>query len=292
MDLRSFQCVITLADEEHFGRAADRLHITQPALSQRIAALEDEVGHALFIRTRGAIKPTRAGEALIRRAHVVLANAEAAKADAKLAATGLIGRLRIGFTQIILYQAFPELLTRFRKAYPDIEIELQELISPKQEQALIDGHIDVGLIHPPLIHKELQFRSLEPIKLIMAMPESWPQSKLPSITLSGCAEMPLILPPRYIGPIFYDGIISACNRAGFSPNIVQEAIMSTLIGLVSAGVGAGFVAEGFSVIKRPNVVYIPVDGDLPTLPVAAAWQPDVVNPAVNRFLDILSEKAN
>ena len=113
------------------------------------------------------------------------------------------------------------------------------------------------------------------------------QSACKSLRLEDCADIPWIMTPREIGPVFYDGILAACHRAGFSPKIVQEAVMSTLIGLVSTGIGAGLVTEGFAVIKRPHMVYIPVKTDLPLLPVAAAWKKKSINPVVQRFLDLL-----
>jgi len=286
VNLRSFQCVVALADEAHFGQAAKRLNITQPALSQRISALEDHVGHPLFTRTRGPIYPTKAGVAFIRRARVAIANAQAAQTDAKLAATGLIGELKIGFTQIVLYRSFPQLLKRFQKGFPDISTNLNEFYSLTQEQALLDGRLDVGLVHPPLTFKELDYHDLDRIPLVMVAPESWPLAQQPTVKLSQCKELPFILPPREIGPVFYDGIIAAFTQTGFSPNIVQKAApMSMLIGLVSAGIGAGFVAECLSVVKLPGVAFLRVENDLPKMPIAVAWHKNTTNPAVNHFVE-------
>ncbi len=290
MDLRALECVVALADEAHFGRAAMRLNLSQPALSQRISALEDEIGHALFVRVRGPIHPTEAGAAFIRRARVAIANAEAAKSDAKLAATGSIGRLRIGFTQIVLYRNFPELLRRFRERFPDIETILSELYSPAQEQALMDGRLDIGFVHPPLVFKDLKVQTLDQIPLVMAMPSDWPQAKQSSIRLADSADMPFLMAPREIGPVFHDGIVAACRQAGFNPNVVQEAApMSMLIGLASAGLGAGFVCECLSVVQRPGVSFLPVEDKLPTMPVAMAWRRDNPNPAVKHFLETAVE---
>ncbi|KAB7614522.1 LysR family transcriptional regulator [Amylibacter sp. SFDW26] len=286
MNLRSFECVVALAEEAHFGQAANRLNITQPALSQRIATLEDQIGYPLFTRTRGPIYPTKAGIAFIRRARIAIANAKAAQTDAKLAATGLIGELKIGFTQIVLYRSFPQILRQFHTAYSGITTVLHEQYSLTQEQALLDGRIDVGLVHPPLTFKELDYHDMDRIPLVMVVPDNWPQAQQGIIKLSDCKDLPFILPPREIGPVFYDGLIAAFTNAGISPNIVQKAApMSMLIGLASAGIGAGFVAECLSVVKMPGVTFLPVEDDLPKLPIAVAWNKDTENPAITHFVE-------
>jgi DNA-binding transcriptional LysR family regulator len=291
MDLRSLECALALAEERHFGRAAERLNMTQPAFSQRIAALETHVGHPLFVRDPAGSFPTKAGQALLKRGRVAVANATAAKDEARMAAAGRLGRLRLGFTQVLLHQKVPEVIADFRRRNPEIEIELIELNSPDQEAALAEGQIDIGLLHPPLAARTLEFRELGGIELVLAMPEMWPEATDPDRMLSECAHLPFLLAPRHIGPAFYDRIIAACQRAGFSPHVVQEATpMSTLIGLAAAGIGTGFVAECLSVIKRPGVRYVRLRGsEAPMLPVAAAWRKDSDNPAVAPFLTVVEE---
>lgn len=290
MDLRSLSCVVALAEERHFGRAAVRLAMTQSALSQRIAALEADIGHPLFVRRKGPVAPTAAGEAVVRRARLAIASAEAARADARLAATGRLGRLRIGFTQIMLYAFLPELVVRFRAANPGVEVVLNELNSPTQEQALADGRLDVGLVHPPLAFSQLDMKPVGEIEMVLAMPARWPQARARSLRLAQCSDLPFLFPPRDIGPVFHDRIIAACHAAGFSPRIVQEATpMSTLIGLAAAGIGTGFVAACMSVVRRPGVAYVRVREDLPRLPVSVAWRRDDESPAVRRFAATATE---
>jgi DNA-binding transcriptional LysR family regulator len=293
MDFRSLQCLIAVAEERHFGRAAKRLNLTQPALSQRIAALEAQIGHSLLVRGQGPIRPTDAGVAMIRRARVALANVEAAHLDARLAATGKLGRIKVGFTQIALYEFVPELIRRFRAEYPDVEIELNELNSPSQEQQIVDGRIDVGLVHPPLSFAELDSELLCEVKLVLALPSEWPQSGRRQLKLSACAEMPFLLAPRSVGPMFYDRIIAACRANGFSPRVVQEVTpMSTLIGLAASGIGAGFVARSLMSLQRPGAAYVRVSGNLPTLPIAVAWRRDSINPVIKRFIEIAAACAS
>ncbi len=290
MDIRSLYCVIALIEEAHFGRAANRLNITQPAFSQRIAALEEEVGHRLFTRNRGPIKPTEAGLAFARRAQIVIDNAEAATTDARLAARGKKDQLRIGFTPVALYQNFPRIVTQFRKAYPDINIEMKELLSLEQEQALRKGTLDIGLVHPPLVDKDLMFQSLESINLVLAIPTKWEQSKQTTISLEDCSDMPFLLPPRVVGPVFYDAIIAACHRAGFYPKVIEEvAPMPTLIGLISSGMGAGFVTEGMLSIQRSGVSFLRVNNALPKLPLALAWKRNANNSAIQHFIQTVEQ---
>ena len=183
------------------------------------------------------------------------------------------------------------MLSHFRDAFPSIHTELSEKLSIDLEHLLIKDELDIGVVHPPLAHQELDVHYLDESPLLLAIPSHWPQAKQPSIGLSECKNLPFILPPRHIGSTFYDGIIAACNNAGFTPEVAQEAApMSTVIGLVSSGVGAGFVTTNFSVIQRPGVTFLKITNRLPTLTTLLAWKKGSTNPMVQHFINTLSSR--
>jgi len=290
MDIRSLACFVAVAETLHFRRAADRLNLTQPALSQRIRVLEEEVGATLFERDRRGVALTAAGAAFLDPARAAVANANLAKTRALRAVEGEIGRLRLGFTTIAFYGALPEAVRAFRARYPDIMIELTEMNSPALERALLTGGIDLGIVHPPIAAPELTIRTLPSQRLKLALPASHRLADRDILTVHDLDEEPLLIAPRAIGPSIYDRIIALFQNQGVSPRIVQEVTpMTTLTGLVAAGVGMGFVTDGIAAVGRPGVAFRSIEPEPPDLPIAAAWlSPDLSSPAA-RFLDIVAE---
>lgn len=289
MDMRTLTCFIAVAEELHFRRAAYRLGLTQPALSQRIRALEDEVGTALLQRDRRHVLLTPAGAAFLDPARASVANARLAKVQALRAARGEVGHLRLGFTVIAFYGLLPSAVDRMRRLHPDVRVELTELNSPMLEAALTAGDIDLAVLHPPVAAKGLGTRRLPDQHLILALPHEHPLVGENPIALGMLEGEPFLIAPRAIGPGIYDRVIAYFRAQGFSPNIVQEITpMTTLTGLVSAGVGMGFVTDGIATLTRPGVVFRPVEPRPPSLPMAAAWREPGPSAAADRFLDIVA----
>ena len=292
MDLRALNSFAVVAEELHFRKAAARLNVTQPSLSMRIQALEREVGVSLLERDRRSVRLTEAGRAFLGLAQAAVRSGAEAVAQARRAARGEIGRLRFGFTALTSYAGMPELVQRFRLACPDIRIDLVQADSASLESALLAEEIDIALLHPPLMKPGLTLKHLEPEDLILAIPSSHELAKLKAVPLRRLAKQPFLIGPRHIGPHLYDQIIQACRRTGFSPSVVQEvAAMTTLIGLVAAGVGCGFVIQSLQVIRRPGVVFRPIAGTkAPQLATALAWRDGKLSGVGRRMLTVAEMK--
>ncbi len=290
MDIRSLVCFIAVAEDLHFRRAADRLNLTQPALSQRIRVLEGEVGAALFERDRRHVALTPAGSAFLEPARAAVANADFAKVQALRALRGDVGLLRLGFTVIAFYGVLPEAVRAFRSRYPDVAVELAEMNSPSLEAALTAGEIDLGVLHPPLTAPGLIEQLLPDQRLLLALPASHPLTANATVAMADLAGEPFLIAPRAIGPGIYDRVIAQFGAAGISPHIAQEVTpMTTLTGLVAAGAGMGFVTEGIATVARPGVAFRPVKPEPPRLPMAAAWRAPQLSRSGERFLEIVAE---
>lgn len=290
MDIRTLACFVAVAEELHFRRAAARLHMTQPALSHRIRLLEQELGAPLFERDRRHVKLTTVGRACLEPAREAVARGNLLKGLAVDARKGAVGRLRLGFTVIAFYGVLPRVVRLFRARFPQVKVELTEMNSPLVENALQAGTIDLGVLHPPLETIGLTTRDLPPDRLMLALPEGHALSEHTVVPLAALAGQPMLVAPRAVGPAFYDRLITAFQTTGLLPNIVQEATpMTTLAGLVAAGVGLGFVTEGIARSGRAGVVFRRVEPGLPALPLAAAWRDAALSTTARRFLDVVEE---
>jgi DNA-binding transcriptional LysR family regulator len=287
MDIRSLSCFVAVADELHFRKAARKLHLTQPALSQRIRALEHEVGAELLVRDRRSVALSAAGAAFLPPARAAVEQAALARRAALRAVRGEVGHLRLGFTVIAFFGALPEAVRKFRARYPDVAVELREMNSPSVESALAMGEIDLGILHPP-ISANLITSALAPQRMLLALPARHRLAGKTTIAVSDLKDEPFLVAPRTVGPSIYDRLIGLFQGAGISPRIVQEVTpVTTLTGLVAAGTGLGFVTEGIAHAGRPGVVFRPVRPAAPSLPMAAAWRPPVLSASGERFLEIV-----
>jgi len=273
LDIRSLACFVAVAEDLHFRRAAERMNLTQPSLSQRIRALEMEVGAVLFERDRRGVALTAAGTAFLGPARQAVKHANVAKTQALRAVRGEVGHLRLGFTVIAFYGVLPQAVQAFRAQYPDVQVDLIEMNSPSLEVALAAGEIDLGVLHPPLSTPNLVVRPLPDEPLVLALPATHPLARETTIRVLDLAGEPFLLAPRSIGPSIYDRVIALFQAEGVSPKVIQDVTpMTTLTGLVAAGVGLGFVTEGIAKVARSGVQYRPVVPAPPSLPMAAAWR--------------------
>ncbi len=265
--LRHFAAV---ADELHFGRAAQRLGMTQPPLSQSIKRLEAALGVTLFERSRRRVALTAAGRVFQAEAARTLAQADAAIRLTRRAASEEIAELRIGFVSAALYRLLPEVLRRFRERFPDVEIRLEEQSTEAQLDGLRDGSLDIGFVHPPLRNvDDLTVATVSRDPLIAAVPATHALAGAATIELSALADSDFVLFPARQGPVLQGRIIQACRRAGFLPRIVQEAQrMHTILSLVAAGLGVSLVPDGARSLRLDGVSFVPIDG----LPNELAWE--------------------
>jgi DNA-binding transcriptional LysR family regulator len=287
MDLRSVECFIRVAETLHFGRAATELHLSQPALSQRIRTLERDVGARLLDRDRRGVRLTAAGSAFLSPARATVAHGERAVDIALRTERGLQGRLRLGFTVIASYTRLPHCVQEFRSTFPDVTVDLVEINSPTVEEALDRGELDLGVLHPPIAHGQLRVRSLPDEPLVLALPIGHPLMDQPNITFGHLDGERLLTAPRGVGPVLFDKLVTCFRAAGVEPHIVQEATpVTTLAGLVAAGAGIGFVTRGVALAGRPGVEFREVVG-APSVPMAIAWMPPEPAPTGRRFLDVI-----
>jgi DNA-binding transcriptional LysR family regulator len=296
MELRHLRYFVAVAEELHFGRAAERLHIAQPPLSRQIRDLEREVGTPLFERVPRGVELTPAGSAFLPEARLTLAQAERAQRTAQRAAQGETGRLRVGFVEAATHSGIlPDVMSFFRVHLPSVGLSLFELDPLRHAEAFRDGQIDLGILHSPPLDADRWLRVeviyTEPV--VLAVPKSHPLAARPRLALSTLAAEPFVLFPRHVGPSMYDDIIARCRAAGFSPQVVQEAIgWSTLASLVGAGVGLGFVPRSLSKFQQPGVVYRPVRDLSVDMSLVAVWRRGAKSPVRERFVTALRAVAS
>lgn len=287
LELRQLRYFVAVAEEKHFGRAAVRLHMTQPPLSQTIQALEEMLGTALFTRTKRNVNLTPAGLALLPEAQRLLQQAAALPDLARRAASGASGVLSLSFISTADYSILPPLLQRFRAHYPQVRIELREATTDIQLDDLTQGKIDAGVLLPPLPDKAGQILDYLPLlsePLIAALPSGTIRGKNP-VALDTLKDLPLIIFPRHLSPGFHDSILGCFRDAGLTPHIGQEAIqMQTIVGLVSAGMGMALVPQSVSNLKRPGVDYRTLTDKVPLIETGLAWRRDNSSPVLRAFL--------
>lgn len=292
LELRQLRYFVTVAEELHFGKAALRLHMTQPPLSQTIQALEELLGTALFERNRRGVTLTAAGAALLPEARRMLAQAQELPQLVQRAAAGEVGRLSLAFVSSADYSVLPPFLRAYRAAYPQVQINLQEATSDLQLDDLLHARIDAGLLIPPLPDKsraELDYLPVLNEPLILAAPAGLDALKAPGpVALADLPPLPLIIFPRAIAPALYDAVLAVFGAAGITPEIGQQAIqMQTIVSLVSAGMGLALVPQSVSKLMRPGVEYRSLRDPTPLVETGLAWRRDHVTPVLQGFLDLL-----
>lgn len=295
IELRQLRYFVAVAEEMHFGRAAARLHMTQPPLSQTIQSLEAALGTPLFERTKRRVELTPAGTALLPEARRLLAQASTLSDLALRAASGEAGRLSLAFVSTADYSILPPCLREFRENYPHVQIDLREATTDVQLEELAQGRIDVGLLIPPLpdkIRSDIDYAPLLTEPLIVAAPKGTHGLRgNVAVDLKNLSDMPLVIFPRRIAPALHDAILACFYEAGITPRIGQEAIqMQTIVGLVSAGMGIALVPQSVSNLKRPGVEYKPLAGNPPTVETGLAWRRDNASPVLRAFLDLMRKK--
>jgi DNA-binding transcriptional LysR family regulator len=261
MDFRQLNYFVAVAQELSFSRAAERLHISQPPLSQQIKLLEQDLGVQLFERTRRSVRLTHAGSVFYEQARGILEQYAAARELCAWSLDGRAGRLRIGFTgSVPVFAAFPRLMQAFRRRYPRIELDLLHLSTAEQLQALSEHRLDVGFLRPSPEFRapaSIQARTLWEDELVLALAQGHPAARSRgALDLGGFADEGFILFPRALGCGLFEHITHLAARAGFSVRIAQEAReTSTTLALVAAGLGVSIVPDTYAAAKPPGVVF-------------------------------------
>ena len=291
MELRHLKYFIAVAEELHFGRAAQKLCIAQPPLSRQIKLLEEEIGVILLERTKRRVVLTTAGEIFLADAKVSVAQAEGAIRNAQRAARGEIGKLAIGFVHSAGYNKIPSLFCLMHNRYPEVSLFLDEMTIEEQEDALRTYRIDVGIVRPPLISTEglsMQVISTEP--LVVVLPETSHLAGEAEISIKSLAQEAFILVSRHAAPGYYDQFINLCTNTGFTPKVVQEAKTSpAIINLVASGIGISILPSSLENLQRTGVVYRPLKNPAPTSDLAIVWHTHNKSPTLWSFLKIVWE---
>ncbi|MCW5625207.1 MAG: LysR family transcriptional regulator [Burkholderiales bacterium] len=286
-ELRHLRYFVAVAEELHFGRAATRLHISQPPLSMQIRALEEALGVQLLIRNQRHVALTKAGEVFLDEARHIVARVNAAAEAARRADRGQMGTLAIGFVSHADYGLLPPLLREFRARAPSVRLTLKESTTDRQIDDLVDGRLDVGFVLTPIEDPRLVSRPIYREPLLAALPEHHPLAQREGpVQLAALADAPFILFPRPLGPGLYDEIVSCCRRVGFSPRVEQEAVqMQTIVSLVSAEIGVALIPASLEHMGRTGVVYKALGDTASSCELALAWRRDDRLATLQLFLE-------
>ncbi|GAA4864937.1 LysR substrate-binding domain-containing protein [Saccharopolyspora rosea] len=290
MELRHLRAFVAVAEELNFRRAAERLHMSQPPLSQQIKRLEGEVGVALLRRTTRNVALTAAGEAFLVEARRTLEAAQAAPRVARQAAAGEIGSIRLGFSGPTSYQVLLLIVRKFRERHPGVRFDI---VSPLYGGELVDRlhrhEIDAGLLRLPVVSTGLRVRELQRHELGVALPAEHPLADGREVGLADLRDERFISYPSHRGSVVNQVVRAACLRHGYSPCSAQQAPDThTILSLVGAGAGVGVVPLTAEHLEVPGVVLVPVQ-DAPPIPLALAWREDDPNPALRCLLGLLDE---
>ncbi|CAB3660773.1 MULTISPECIES: LysR family transcriptional regulator [Achromobacter] len=266
MELRHLRYFTAVAEELHFTRAAARLGIGQPPLSQQIQQLEREIGTPLFLRLPRGIALTEAGAQFLDDARAILASADRAIDMARRLGRGERGAITVGFTASAVFHPYlPRAIRAYRDRYPDVRITLTESNTISLLRGLRAGEVDVAFVRPPyVLDAEFESERVLDEPMLIALPPGHPLSRKRAVPIAELADEDFVLYPRPIGAGLYDAIQSACQRAGFAPRVIQEAPqMASIVSLVAAGVGISIVPAAMRHMGAQGIEYRPIKGDAP-----------------------------
>jgi len=294
LDLDDMRLLVVLGDELHFGRAAQRLHLSQPGLSYRVKRMEMALGYELVSRSRRGVELTAAGHAVLQGATRMLTEASRLADDGGRIARGEAATLRVAFVGTALYSLLPDVLRELRRRHPDLRLVLEEQKTANQVRALLLGQLDLAVVHLPLppgidLHSEVAMTD----SVGLALPVDHALAGRDAVALAELAEEPFVLFPRELEPQTYDSYVGACVAAGFAPRVAQQATgLQTILGLVAGGVGVAFVAGSVGRhLARSGVVFRPLLGPAPTLTTGAAWREPGHSPATALVRDVIRDVA-
>ncbi|HGH7181765.1 LysR family transcriptional regulator [Bacillus luti] len=288
MDIRKMKYFITVAEELNFSRAAERLMMAQPPLSQEIRKLEEELGVQLFHRTKRMVELTDAGEIFLEGARQTIIQVDRTIKETQLAGEGKIGHLIIGFvdsTGIVI-----DILKQFRERFPKVQLILREMTTDQQIKALYEKQIHIGFIRSKQNNEILSSEVCSNERLKLVLHEDHPFVSLPNISIKELVDEPFILFPRHFGTNFYDLIISYFWEHGVSLTIVQEAIqMQTIVNLVAVGMGMSVVPSSVESYKKSGVIYKEIKEKTPLINLYAGWRHDEKSVILENFLTVVRE---
>jgi DNA-binding transcriptional LysR family regulator len=293
LDFRRLYYFVVVAEELHFTRAAERLHIAQPPLSYQIQQLERDLGVQLFKRTRRNVQLTDAGAVLFEAGRRIFGQVDQAVSAVRKVGHGEVGFLTVGFVPSASNNILPLILQVFGQRFPYVQLLLREMNPDQVVRGLHDQQIDVGLLYLPLDTADLKVRTVLRESLLAVLPASHAQAEQASIALCSLADERFIIPPRYTTVAGLSShILAACRLAGFTPHVVQEAwLMQTIISLVGANMGVALVPASVQNLHRSGVIYKPLHDVATEIAMGVIWLSDETQPPLQRFLEVADEVA-
>lgn len=289
MELRHLRYFVAVAEDQSVTRAASRLNIAQPALSHQIKSLEEEIGTQLLQRLSRGVSLTEPGRLFAEEARAILAAVEAAKTKARRAAAGEFGQIRIGFTGSASFHPFVTRAIRdYRETYPNVEVELLEETTSSLLLAFKSGRVDVAFMRPaPGEVDHLWSRHLFDEPMVVAIPITHELASAEEIGLPALAEEAFIFYPRRNGRALYDSIMAACEAAGFTPRIAQDAPqLTSVVNLVATGIAIAIVPKSMARLAMEGVRYRPISGGRPTACLALVRLHTPETPLAQIFADM------
>ncbi|MFF9794063.1 LysR family transcriptional regulator [Streptomyces bacillaris] len=291
MELRHLNAFLAVAEELHFGRAAKRLQMAQPPLSQQIRQLERELGVQLFHRNTRSVRLTSAGESFLDPVRTVLDDLDTAVRAARSAGKGEYGRVTIGFAGASSHETLPRLTRAVRAAHPGLELVMTgQTYANTALSRVADGSLDLGFVRLPVTRPGVVHRVIDQEELVCALPSDHPLARRVSVPLDVLAGEPFVSFPANSGSTVRDAMTEACESAGFTPRVVQEAPDSyTILALVAAGVGVTLTVTSVQHIQQNGLVYRRIAGPPIRLSAALAWRPDNPSAALRAVLAVAEE---
>jgi DNA-binding transcriptional LysR family regulator len=292
MELRHFRYFVAVAEELHFGRAAQRLHISQPPLSQQIKVLEEELGAALFKRTTQHVQLTNVGKVVLQEAYRLLEQLERVRLTASQASADRSVALNVGGLSSVLYSLLPRVISALRAQHPEMAITPQEVDTTTGLAAVRSGQLHAALVRAERLSPPLKAAKLLDDWFIAAVPAAHRLARGKRIALKNLAGEPLIVFSRQALPRPYASIIAACAKAGFAPNIVHHGpTVHSQLGAVASGLGIALVPALVRNWAIPEVVYRELDTKIDMPPLSVVWNASSELPALNLFLEALQQLA-
>lgn len=288
MNLKQLRYFVTVAEELHFGRAAQRLNISQPPLSMSIQQLESHLGFALFLRNNKNVALTDAGALFYREALMLLKHADDMQHISQSVAQGTIGHLRIGFTSSTLFRGLHHAIAQFQNQYPQVEVSLKELNSYEQLQAIKQEQINLGFVHTLNHTEQIAHRLFLAEAFVCCLPKSHPLSHETCIDLTRLQHEPFILFPRAVSPYYHDQITAICVNAGFSPNLMHEVRnWLTIVEFVELGLGVALVPKSMQSLKKDHVRFIEIKNNQILSETHCIWSRRNTSILLDNFLNLL-----
>jgi len=290
VEIRHLRYFAALAEELHFGRAAARLGIAQPPLSQQIQRLEALLDTRLVERTSRRVQLTDAGRAFLPEAQRVLAGVAAAIEAARRAGRGESGELRVAFAATVMFLALPRIIREFRDRFPRVHLDLREMPTGPQLAGLHSGEIDLGFVREPDPDPGLELVTVMREPLRIAVNRTHPLAARPTLSVRDLADEPFVLFPAELAPGLHAQVLELCRQAGFNPNVVEESReLYTSVSLVEAGIGVSILPASVEKLGWRGVRYRPIPSPAAETRISAAWRRDRSRPVVHAFMGVVRE---